>query len=69
MDMESMVDELGDGDGDYAVTSNSLWIDMNDDELGVRSEFKYTYDGQKITLTKQVEGKDHPYTGAVLTRK
>ena len=68
MNVEDMIDKMDD-DGEYELTSETLWIDMDDEELGVRSEFNYTYDGNKIILDSQVNGDVHPCTGAVLVKK
>ena len=69
IDVSKMTDSITEKDGEYKLTEDTLWIDADIDELDVKAEFNFVYKNNTITLTKQVEGKSHPLTGAVLTKK
>lgn len=55
-------------DGDYELKGDILYIDMDEEEMGMSSEFKYSFDGTAITLLENVDGETHAYTGSVLTK-
>lgn len=67
IDPESLTASLGNGDGEYELTEETLFIDMGD-AMGVSSNFKYEYDGEVITLLENAEGQMHPFSGATLTK-
>lgn len=68
LDVESLAGNMDEA-GDYELTSSTLWIDMDDEDMDINSTFNYKYTGSKITLVSQVDGESHPFTGAVLTKK
>ena len=65
---EDLMESLTEEGGDYALTADTLFIDMDEDELEMSSEFYYSYSGTTITLLENIDGQTHPFTGAVMTK-